>query len=111
MNFRFYLLTLILLDVTTAIFARYSFITNSNIFIFFSILSLTTAGYIFMKTLNFKQTAIVNAIWIALGSILVSITSYILFDEALTIIQIAGMAIIIIGLIIMEISPKKIIEN
>lgn len=92
----------LVLDVVSALSARQAYNTESTFYLLVAMLSLAAAGYFFIKLLDAKVTIIINAIWIALGSINVTIASYLVFGETLTWTQVAGMVITILGLIFLE---------
>lgn len=102
MSFYGQLIIVLILDVVSALTARYSYNIDSDFYLIISMVSLAMAGYFFMQLLNHKVTIIVNAIWIALGTINVTIASYLVFNEALSWMQVIGMSVIVIGLILIE---------
>lgn len=95
-------IVIVILDVISALAARYAFNHDSLIFMIISITSIPLAAYFFMSILPERITIVVNAIWIALGSINVTLASYLVFGEKITLKQAMGMLIIILGLITIE---------
>lgn len=99
------------LDILSALTARYAFNSESTLFLIISMLTLATAGYFFIKLMEDEVGIIVNATWIALGTINVTLASYLVFGEKITWLQGLGMAFIVIGLILTDYySPKELPE-
>ncbi len=96
------LVVVLAMDVVSALSARVAYNSESLFLTVIAMLSLSIAGYFFIRLLNENITIVVNAIWIALGSINVTFASYIVFGEKLTSSQILGLVITITGLIILN---------
>lgn len=98
---------IVVLDVVSALTARQAYNAESVVFLILSIASITLAGWLFIKLLNERVTIVVNAVWIALGAINVTLASYLVFGETLTWLQAVGMATIVAGLITIELTNSS----
>lgn len=103
-SFGYYLklISVLALDVVSALTARQAYNTDSLFFTILAMASLALAGYFFIKLLDEHVTVIINSIWIALGSINVTLAGFLVFGEKVTKIQIFGMVITIAGLIFLD---------
>ncbi|PIQ79127.1 hypothetical protein COV81_03100 [Candidatus Peregrinibacteria bacterium CG11_big_fil_rev_8_21_14_0_20_41_10] len=110
-SFYLYLIIIICLDVITALSARQAFESGNLWFLLLAIISLTIAGSVFIKTLSYRSTAIVNVLWIGLATLFVIFASYLAFHEIPTTTQAIGMAIILAGIITMELSTDSATSN
>lgn len=102
-NYRIHFFFVLIFDAVSALTARQAFNTGKFSFTILAVVSLIFAGYFFMRLMEDEVGIIVNAIWIALGAINVTLASYFLFNEKLTWSQVAGMVVIIIGLILTQV--------
>lgn len=50
---------------------------------------------------------IAYAIWAGVGVVLVAIVSWVVFKEGLTVAQIAGMALVALGVVLLEVGAKR----
>ena len=108
MNFYLNLLIIIILDLVSVLSIRNAYENENLIFLIIGIICLGLAGYFFIKILNHGITVVLNALWIAMSSILVAIAGYLLFDEEISLTQGIGMAIVVIGVIASNYTPKEI---
>lgn len=60
------------------------------------------AGYFFAHSLKFHGVAIANILWIALTAILITLMGYFVFKEHLSMTNIVGMVVILIGVILVN---------
>jgi len=92
------IILLVILDLSAAIFARYSFNEESLLALFASVICIVFAGLGFMELLKENVTVIINAIWIGLGTLFITIASYFLFGESISVVQTIAMCVIVLGL-------------
>jgi len=60
------------------------------------------AGFFFARSLRYEGMAIANIMWISLSVILISIIGYFAFKENIAPLQLAGIAVIIAGLVLVN---------
>jgi multidrug transporter EmrE-like cation transporter len=77
-------------------------INKNPIFLVTICLLFAGAGYMFAKSLKYEGIGITNAIWTSVSAILVVVTGYFLFKENITPIQIAGILVISVGLVLIN---------
>jgi len=113
MKFYFIFIFLILLDLITVLSARYAYNENNSLFLLFSILSLTMAGYLFIKLLKYELTVVLNILWIAFSTLVVTIFSYFFFNESISLMQGGGMLTIVFGLFLIELyaDPEPVLSK
>ncbi len=99
---------IVVLDLVTALMARYAYNEGETWAVIVSMLALTLAGYFFIKTLETHVTALLNAIWIGLGTTLVTISSFFIFGEIISTSQGLALITIVIGLALVGYEPKAI---
>lgn len=106
----FNLSILLVLDLIMALLARFAFDEGSTLALIGSMITIIIAAHFFMKLLKNQVTAILNALWIGLGTVLVTIASYLIFDESITTQQLLAMIIVVIGVALVgyESPPKPI---
>jgi len=74
-----------------------------NIFLALGIASYMAVGYVYYLILNHgSKLAIANSLWNAGTAITVSITGYLFFKEKLTMIQVLGLSLVVLGVYLME---------
>ena len=91
-----------LFDLAGSMLAKMWVIKSQPTYLIGTVLSFAATGFFFAKSLKFKELAIANIIWIALSIVIVAIAGYFLFNEKLSLIQILGMLIIIIGIVLVN---------
>ena len=101
-NYKIHFAIVLILDVVSALSARHAFNSDSLLFLVISIVSLSVAGYFFIRLMQDEVGIIVNATWVALGAMNVTLASFFVFGETLSWIQILGMTLIVTGLILVE---------
>ncbi len=102
MGYRFNLIMVLMLDLLRALAARYAYNTENMVFVAISALSMMGAGFFFIRLMKEEVGIIANALWIALGVVDITLASYFLFGEKLSLLQGAGMTTIVIGLIMTQ---------
>ena len=68
-----------------------------------TILFYGIAGGLFARSLKYEGMAIANILWISLSVILATILGYFVFKEDISLLQLAGIGIITVGLIMITI--------
>lgn len=110
-HYRFQFFVVLILDVVSALTARYAFESGRFLMLLISIFSLALAGYFFIKLMQQRVGIVVNITWIALGTINVTVASWIVFAERINWMQGLAMAVIVTGLMIMEyFAPDEAVE-
>lgn len=90
------------LDIASALSARQAFNQDSAFFMALSVITLTLAGYFFIQLMKGRVGMIVNITWVALGTMNVTLASYLVFGETVTAVQGLGMVLIVAGIILTE---------
>jgi len=101
-NFYLLIATINILDLIGVISAKFWNMNKNPIFLALTILCFGGAGLFFAFSLKYEGAAIANILWIALSIILVTIVGYFFFKEAITTIQFIGIALITLGLILVN---------
>ncbi|MDD2807407.1 MAG: hypothetical protein PHW95_02725 [Patescibacteria group bacterium] len=91
-----------LLDLAAIVSAKFWVISKNNLYLTLTVLLCATAGFFFARSLQFEGIAITNIIWGALSSILVTAAGYFIFREIITPWQFVAMAIILVGLVMIN---------
>lgn len=101
---KFYLLIAAInaLDLIGVISAKFWSINKNPIFLALTVLGFAGAGFFFALSLKYEGMAVTNILWIALSVILITIVGYFFFKEAITMLQFAGIALITVGLILIN---------
>lgn len=94
-----------LLDLVAAISAKFWSINKNPLLLLATILLFGGAGAIFALSLRENGMAIVNILWIALSAVAVTIAGIFMFKENIALIQMAGIAVVIVGLILINYKP------
>ena len=103
MNHLYFWLTFIgIFDLLATLSARYWSATKNPWFMVATVVFFSLAGVFFAFSLQFKEVAIANIFWISISILTVTIAGYFLFHEPITALQAIGMAILVIGLIIVN---------
>jgi len=90
------------LDIVGIICAKFYSINKNNWLLFATVIFFGAAGYTFAKSLKYEGAAITNILWIGLSTVLVGILGYFIFKEEISSIQLIGMAVIVIGLVLIN---------
>ncbi len=67
-----------------------------------AVLSYTLMGALLVLALNYKTMAVTNIIWAALTIIVVTSIGYFYFKESITISQCVGIALVMIGMVLVN---------
>jgi len=102
---KFYALivTVALFDLIAEFAGKMWVLAGKPVYLFLTCLGFALAGYFFALSLKFEGVAIANILWIALTIILVTLMGHFIFKEHLSITNLIGMAVIIIGIILVNI--------
>lgn len=101
-TFIFHIILINLLDLAGIISAKYWSINKNPLLLALTVLLFGLAGFVFAKSLRYEGMAITNVLWVAISVILITIAGYFLFKENIAPIQIAGIIIITIGLVLVN---------
>jgi len=96
------IVTINLLDLAGVLSAKFWSINKNPLFLLATFLFFGGAGLIFARSLRYEGMAITNVLWIALSIITVTIVGCFVFKEDIAPIQIAGIVVITIGLILIN---------
>lgn len=101
---KFYLLIAAInaLDLIGVISAKFWSINKNPIFLALTVLGFAGAGFFFALSLKYEGMAVTNILWIALSVILITIVGYFFFKESITMLQFAGIALITVGLVLIN---------
>lgn len=83
-------------------FAKYANIKNNNFYIIIPIVCFSIVAIFISIMTKYQPTAVINMLWVTVSTILVAILSFVIFKENLTMMQIGGILIALIGIIIIE---------
>lgn len=78
-------------------------VTGKSFYVALCALGFAFAGFFFALSLKYENVAIVNVLWTALSIVLVALMGHYYFREHLSSLDILGMAIIIVGLVLLNI--------
>lgn len=98
----FHIIALNILDLTGGICGKLWVIYKNPIFIILAVLLFGTAGFVFSLSLRYEGIGMTNILWVASSSVFAVIIGYFFFQENLTPIQFGGIAIVIIGLTLLN---------
>ncbi len=102
MKFYLYLFCVAILDLIGMLSAKYFSLKNNYSYIIIAVLCFAAAAVFISLLLRYQTTPIINMLWVSVSTVLVTIFSYFLFKETLSIIQVTGMFIALIGVIMLE---------
>jgi len=102
---KFYLLIVIiaLIDLFAEYIGKQWIITGTPMYLWLTVLGFGGAGFFFAHSLKYEGVAIANILWIALTAILVTLMGYFVFKEQLSITNLIGIGVVIIGVILINI--------
>jgi len=100
--FFLYIATLAVFDLAAIILIKFWHLKGNIAYLLGGILSFAVTAFVMGLSLKYEGVAIVNILWVALSTILVTIVGYYFFKEPIALRQFIGIAIIIVGLIIVE---------
>jgi len=92
----------VLLDLIAIVVAKYSSIYHNISLMFVTALFFAGAGFFYARSLQYEGMAIANIMWISISIILVTFLGYFFFKEHITPLQLAGIGVITIGLVMIE---------
>jgi len=101
-QFIFLIAIITLLDLAGVLSAKFWSINKNPLLLLTTFLFFGAAGLVFARSLRYEGMAITNVLWIALSVIIVTIIGYFAFKEDIALIQIAGIIVIMIGLILIN---------
>ncbi len=90
------------LDLIGVVCAKFYNIHKNPLLLVGTVLLFGAAGFVFAKSLKYEGMAITNVLWIALSIILVTIVGYFIFKEEIAPIQLAGIGVITVGLVLIN---------
>ncbi|MDP2624589.1 MAG: SMR family transporter [Candidatus Peregrinibacteria bacterium] len=96
--FWLYITGILVFDVIAMTSAKLWSIHEKHAYLIVTMVAFAITGLLLAKSLKYEGVAIVNIIWIALSAILVAGVGYFWFKENITTIQWIGVAIIVLGL-------------
>ena len=102
MKFYLYLIGLVIFDLLALISIKYWYLKNSIIYLIIGMFSFSITALFLGLSLKYEGVAIANIIWVALSAILSTIIGYYLFKEPIALHQFIGIAIIIMGLVVIQ---------
>jgi len=100
--FWLYFLATMIMDLSAMFFAKKFVLTNNYYWLVATIVGFMIMGLLMIAMMKFKDAAIVNILWsggIAIGSVLLG---YYYFHEKLTLMQLVGIAVVIVGIVFIE---------
>lgn len=100
--FFLHIAVIVVLDILAAIAAKYYNITKHPLLLVATFIALGSAGIVFAKSLKYEGMAIVNVLWIAFSIIFITLIGYIYFKETITGLQMAGIVVITLGLVMIN---------
>lgn len=100
--FFLHIAVIIILDIIASITAKYYSLTKHPLLLVATFIVLGSAGVVFAKSLKYEGVAITNILWIACSIIAVTLIGYLYFNENITGIQMAGIVVIILGLVMVN---------
>jgi len=101
-QFAVYIAVITLLDIGGTISAKLYSLNKNLLFLGLTVTLFGSAGYVFARSLKYEGMAITNVLWIAFSIIVVTIVGYFLFKEEISVIQFVGIAVIMVGLILIN---------
>lgn len=101
---KFYALivTVALFDLIAEYAGKMWVLEGKSIYLWLTCAGFGAAGFFFALSLKYEGVAIANILWIALTIILVTLMGYFVFKEHLSPINILGMAVIVLGIILVN---------
>ncbi len=100
--FILHILAITALDVLGSLSAKMWSIHKDPLYLLGTFLLFGGAGFIFAHSLRYEGMAIANVLWIALSIIIITAIGYFFFKEEISALQGAGILIITIGLIMIN---------
>jgi small multidrug resistance pump len=92
-----------LLDLIAEFLGKNWILSGKPAYLWLTCAGFGAAGFFFAHSLKYEGVAIANILWIALTAILVTMMGYFLFKEHLSVTNLVGMGVIIVGIILINI--------
>jgi len=92
-----------LLDLLGIVSAKLYYLTKNTLWLALTVVLFAGAGFFFAKSLQYEGAAITNVLWVAISVLLVTVVGYFVFKEVITPLQFMGMALVLVGLILITI--------
>lgn len=89
-------------DLISVYFAKFYSINKNPWFLAVACGFFAIAALFFARSLQYEGLAIVNVLWTSISVILVTVSGYFIFKEHIAPLQLLGIALTIIGLILIE---------
>jgi len=102
-KFFIYIALVNLLDLLAILAGKMWSFTHKPFYLIACSLGFAGAGLFFALSLKYEGSAITNIIWMGISAILVTSMGYLLFKEHISGLQFSGIALIVIGLILVNI--------
>ena len=93
---------IVALDIAGCLAAKYYSLGKNPLLLVATFLLFGGAGLVFAKSLKYEGMAITNVLWIAFSIIAVTLIGYLYFKETITGIQMAGIVVITLGLVMIN---------
>lgn len=103
MQFYLYILLLVGIDICAITTSKQWQVSGKIYWLIISMILFALMPIIFARATRYTASGVANAVWVAASSILITIAGYFIFKEHLTWMQIAGLLIIIAGLVVLRI--------
>jgi len=100
--FYIYLSLVIVCDVVGSIFAKLWSIHQKPTLLVLNMLFYALTGLFFSLTLRHHGLAVANTLWVATAAIFIALSGFIVFKEQIHLVQGLGMAIIVLGLVLVN---------
>ena len=100
--FYLYISTIAIFDLIAVVMVKMWHLKGNLLYLIASMIAFAVTAVFAGLSLKYEGIAIVNVLWVSLSTILVTIVGYYIFKESISIQQFIGMAIILLGLIIVE---------
>ena len=100
--FYLYIIALSVFDLVAVTAIKLWHLKQNAVFLVIGMSSFAITAVFMGLSLKYEGLAIVNIIWVAISTILVTIIGYYFFKEPIALRQFIGIAVILIGLIIVQ---------
>jgi len=102
MKLLIYLAAIAFFDLIAIMSAKFWNLKGNPWYMVISFFGFAMIGIFFSLSLKYETTAVLNVLWVAVSIILVTVFSYMLFKEPISLIQLIGFFVIIFGIILIE---------
>ena len=93
---------MIAFDIASVVSARFWVAHKNPLLLAMAVVFFAATGFFFAYSMQFKGLAIANTVWAALSTVLITLIGYFLFKEEIAAVQFAGIAVIVVGLILVN---------